>query len=40
MSDALSAISLFTGVGGLDHGFEAAGFDTRVALEIDAICCK
>jgi DNA (cytosine-5)-methyltransferase 1 len=40
MSDALSAISLFTGVGGLDYGFEAAGFDTRVALEIDATCCK
>ena len=29
-------ISLFTGAGGLDHGFEAAGFETRVAVEMDA----
>jgi DNA (cytosine-5)-methyltransferase 1 len=32
----LSAISLYTGAGGLDLGFEAAGFDTRVAVEFDA----
>jgi DNA (cytosine-5)-methyltransferase 1 len=36
----LKAISLFTGVGGLDFGFEAAGFETAVAMEMDAVCCK
>jgi DNA (cytosine-5)-methyltransferase 1 len=36
----LRAISVFTGAGGLDLGFEAAGFETAVALEIDARCVK
>lgn len=35
----LTAISLYTGAGGLDFGFEAAGFDTRVAVEMDSDCC-
>ena len=36
----LKAISLFTGAGGLDYGFEAAGFDTAVAVEMDARCVE
>lgn len=33
-------VSLFTGCGGLDYGFEAAGFTTCVALEMDPDCCS
>ena len=31
----LKTISLFSGIGGLDFGFEEAGFETRVALELE-----
>jgi DNA (cytosine-5)-methyltransferase 1 len=34
-----TAISLFTGVGGLDFGLEVAGFRTTVAIERDAAAC-
>ena len=36
----LPVISLFSGCGGMDYGFEAAGFQTAVALEMDADCCR
>jgi DNA (cytosine-5)-methyltransferase 1 len=36
----LRVVSLFTGAGGLDYGFEAAGASTCVAVEMDEDCCK
>lgn len=34
-----SAISFFSGAGGMDAGFERAGFDVKLAVEIDPSCC-
>ncbi len=36
----LKAISLYTGVGGIDFGLEAAGIKTVAAIEMDAVCCR
>jgi DNA (cytosine-5)-methyltransferase 1 len=35
-----TVISLFSGAGGLDYGFQAAGFRTSVAVEMDGTCCE
>ena len=36
----LSAVALFSGGGGLDLGFAAAGFNIRVSTDIDRISCE
>lgn len=35
-----NAISFFTGAGGLDLGIEEAGFDVKLSVEIDRVCCE
>jgi DNA (cytosine-5)-methyltransferase 1 len=36
----LKVISLYSGAGGMDYGFEAAGFRTAAALEFNRDCCE
>lgn len=33
-------LSLYSGCGGMDYGFEAAGFEARALLEMDHACCE
>ena len=40
MSRKPNVISLYSGAGGLDYGFEEAGFTTAVAVEFDHDCCE
>lgn len=37
---SLKAISIYSGMGGLDFGFESAGFETTVALDLDPVACR
>lgn len=36
----IRAVSLFSGIGGLDYGFEAAGYELLAAFELDAIAAE
>ncbi len=38
--DRFSALSLFSGAGGIDIGIKQAGFDVLACLEIDPHCCE
>ena len=40
MKNRPTVISLYTGAGGLDYGFEAAGFKTSIAIEWDHDSCE
>ena len=39
-NEDLPIISLFSGAGGLDIGFDQAGFRTAVMVELDPACCR
>lgn len=40
MKNELTAISLFSGAGGMDIGVQQAGFDILACVEIDKNCCE
>jgi DNA (cytosine-5)-methyltransferase 1 len=40
MAPKPNLISLYSGMGGLDYGFEAAGYDTLAAVELDRDACS
>lgn len=40
MSSGIPTLSLFSGAGGLDIGFQQAGFDIRACVEIETSCAK
>ena len=40
LENQLKIISLFSGAGGLDIGFDQAGFKTSVMVEFDPACCR
>lgn len=35
----MNVVSLYSGAGGIDYGFEAAGFSTRVCVDFDSNAC-
>lgn len=40
MVGKLKVVSLFSGLGGIDYGLEAAGYSTVYATDIDSDCCN
>lgn len=39
MNDMLTAVSLFSGAGGMDIGVQQAGFNIKACIELDKNCC-
>lgn len=40
LGKGIRVVSFFTGAGGLDLGFDLAGYDVVYATDIDTMCCK
>ena len=40
VGNGIRVVSFFTGAGGLDLGFDMAGFDVVYATDINAVCCQ